>query len=452
MIIKIDHTVPSDFINETIIEKYSSIVSKLEQIPEDKYKFYTANYIVSYTVINLQLSYEDVQSISQNNGLYLDFLTYLSKIATLYFKLSEMTRDRDSLERDLNPLFLLYLTKDGKTFQFILNDFKPDYFIDSVKMMSTIIINYEAKLSDELFHIISKTHVQKDNTIFFENKISEWHIIQPLREVAKNISDKFYSERDNRSKKPSVIIESDDLNKKINVGNNWLLNFKKKDLFMSKPNDVALFCNISQQNLIKAKAAYTHLRSTLKSLHTNFPSEAQQKEIFDYFELVIQALIFSYTSLEAFANIIIPSNYEYIVESNGIKTIYSKDGIENKFHLRDKFKLILKDILKTEDVKSESWWPKYIELENIRNEIIHTKESTAEKRYNKLLKLGVFEIIEINQKVLKYYGNQIMLNDPYLINEYPVGFGFDETWPGLTSKKGFTDSLNLLNRVTVEEE
>ena len=103
--------------------------------------------------------------------------------------------------------------------------------------------------------------------------------------------------------------------------------------------------------------------------------------------------------------------------------------------------------MKTTDVSRENWWAKFIELEKIRNEIIHSKPSKSEDRYNKLLDTSIFEIIRVNQSILDYYGNSIIKTKPYLINEFPMGYGYDETWPGLTDKEGYKKSWNALNNI-----
>ena len=97
----------------------------------------------------------------------------------------------------------------------------------------------------------------------------------------------------------------------------------------------------------------------------------------------------------------------------------------------------LQDVLKTSDPTKELWWNKFIELENIRDEIIHSKQSNSVERYSKLLSKGIFEIISINDTIIKYYGKYILENNPNLLEDYPYGFGFDEFYPGLTNDENY---------------
>ena len=155
----------------------------------------------------------------------------------------------------------------------------------------------------------------------------------------------------------------------------------------------------------------------------------------------------SYTSLEAFANICIPENYIYVVEKDGIKTTYSKEAIERKFSLRDKFKNILKEILLTQDVSKTKWWCSFIKLEDIRNEIVHSKASKSEDRYSKLLEQNIFIIIEIHKVIIQYYGVFISENRKALLNEFPYGFGHDNVFPALMSDKNYEKSYRYIHNI-----
>lgn len=88
----------------------------------------------------------------------------------------------------------------------------------------------------------------------------------------------------------------------------------------------------------------------------------------------------------------------------------------------------------------------FIELEDLRNEIIHSKSSKSESRYTKLFDTRIFEIVRNHKTVIEYYGKFIDSADKELRNLFPYGFGldkiqfrnitedsFDETWKDLTN-------------------
>lgn len=126
-----------------------------------------------------------------------------------------------------------------------------------------------------------------------------------------------------------------------------------------------------------------------------------------------------------------------MIEKGGVKSIYSKEAIERKFSLKDKFKTILKSILNTPDPTLEKWWARFVDLENLRDEIIHTKQSKSENRYSQLLSKKIFQIIGIHKEIINYYGKYISKNKMELLQEFPYDFGFDDFYPGLTDDKNY---------------
>ncbi len=448
MRIVIDHTVPKEFLELLVVKHFPEIITDFQQLEKQPPRYYTSDFILGATTINIHLSEDDIKKIREENEDYKKLLSSLSIVLNPYYAISDHLKEKPTdVERDLNPLFVFYNSLDGNILQFIMNQYNSTHFIDSMIEVAKVVTFYENKSDVTLNDELSILHLQEDKKIYFENQTGNWKLIKPLNEIADEISIKFYENRDIRSKKPHVLIDSNNLNKKMNIGNNWVLSFKSTEIMMSKPNDVSLYCNISERASNDAKELLETMNLTMKGLIINFPSEAEQRSMFNYFELVIQAVIFSYTSIEAFANITIPSYYEYTETSGGVTTTFNKDAIERKFHLRDKLKKILKDILKISDVTSQTWWNDFIELEDIRNDYIHSKESSSEDRYNKLLDPKIFKLIDVNKKLLSYYGEVIMKSNPDLINEFPIGYGYDLTWPGLATSEGFESSRKVVMNI-----
>ncbi|SHG37612.1 hypothetical protein [Flavobacterium johnsoniae] len=319
-------------------------------------------------------------------------------------------------------------------------------FEDSLKLVLSLLSNQ----NEFLIKSIKGVFDEGDNKRIFRFDKNEWNIINPLNIMSSKLNDDYRKNKDFRIKKPHILINRDNIFKYFVLDTNWVLVFDKLETLMIKPNDVSIYSNIAEKKL---RASLLFYKKTIlprhKTYYGGFPSEEIQKEYFDYFELIIEAIIFSYTSLEAFANICIPDNHEYIIEKDGIKTIYSKEAIERKFSLREKFKNILKDILYTPDVAKTKWWNSFIELEDIRNEIIHSKSSKSEDRYSKLLQKKIFKIIEVNKIIIEYYGQFILENKKYLLNEFPYEFGYDDVHPGLMSNKNYEKSYKISHNINM---
>lgn len=249
-----------------------------------------------------------------------------------------------------------------------------------------------------------------------------------FEEIAAKDNREYIEKTDWRVRKPHVLFHENNPNKKIVVSNNWVLESDNLETMLDKPNDVAIYSNISTSNLERVKKF--HKEKIIPRQKSGWGSkdlnQKELKEYYDYFEIAITSVIFAYTAIEAFANICIPNNYIYSYTDNkGIEIIDKKEIIEKSYSLRDKLKKILPDVLGCASPTQEKWWNKFTELENLRNEIIHSKDSKSEDRYSKLLSTSIIRKVDVHKDVVQYYGNIINQNKKDLLDEYPNGFGFD---------------------------
>lgn len=327
-------------------------------------------------------------------------------------------------------------------------DFLGIYYIKAFESSLNQILSLIKEENPSLEKSIKEFHNEGNNNRVFLYKDNNWEVIDPLVEIAASTNKKYRENKDPRIRKPLIIVNRDNIWKYFVFDTNWVLVFDKLETMLVQPNDVSLYSNIAEKNLNEARLFYDkHVAPRHEYYHGSFPSEKTQKEYFDYFELIIQAVIFSYTSLEAFANICIPPNYKYSIEKEGIKTIYSKEAIERKFSLREKFKNVLQEILITEDVTRSKWWATFIKLEDIRNEIIHSKPSKSENRYSKLLEKKIFDTVMIHRIIIEYYGSLITKNRTALLNEFPYDFGFDNVSPGMMNDKEYEKSYRVIHNI-----
>lgn len=108
---------------------------------------------------------------------------------------------------------------------------------------------------------------------------------------------------------------------------------------------------------------------------------------------------------------------------------------------------MLKQILKTPDPTKEDWWQQFIKLEEIRDEIIHTKESKSEERYSSFLSKNIFKQIEISKEIISFYGYYIEKNVRDLLADYPYDFGYDNVLPYFISDEDYDKHMRNLRGI-----
>jgi hypothetical protein len=451
----------SDFLFASNDSTFDLFIKKLlvEKIEE------TGITVESKNILNEQLvnksewiNNSSVINIFLNDSFLNNHLEKNDKTPIFYDNLKEILKPLTSISQTLytkidlpksKPFALLtlyYKTKDGFVFKFLFDIVGDEsVYLDILHKAISTIRHYNEEGENELKIAVKNSFTQTNEIKYFIYTEDNWLVLNPIVEVTKKITEEYRENKDFRISKPTVLMQRDDFSKHIILDKNWVLEFDGLETMLIKPNDVILYSNISSKNLSEAKSFYEKYIIPRQSEYGGgFPSLEIQKLYYDYFELIIESVIFAYTSIESFANICIPKRYSYFTESNGVKSIYSKEAIERKFTLRDKLKKIITEILNTPDVSKEKWWTSFIKLEEIRNEIIHTKQSISESRYSQFLTKDIFEIIETHKEIINYYGFYIAKNKQDLLNEFPYQFDYDEFHPNLTSKESFEKSIKVL--------
>lgn len=247
-----------------------------------------------------------------------------------------------------------------------------------------------------------------------------------VKEYAKKLAVDLKKGRDKREKKPFILFCESDFTKYISLSSSWILSLGNHQIHLIQPNDIALYSNITEAEILRAKAFYSekilpYVTHTSGGLIPVIPDS--ESLYLDYFESIIKAVIFSFTSLETFSNICLPYDYEF-TDPNGKK--FNREKIERYKPLEYKLEYVLTDILQSGNPTKETWWPTFQKLKDIRDQIIHSKPSKAEERYALFLSPDIFNTIECYKEVLNYYGHYINANYEILLDEYPYGFGFDD--------------------------
>lgn len=437
------------FIEKLLVEKSkdSGVTAECKKfLKEDLIN--DSEWLNSISVINIFLNDSFLEHHFEKNEKIAIFYENLKEILKPLVAISQTLYTQIDLPKS-KPFALLtlhYKTKDGFILKFLF-DIPGDEntYIAILQKAITVIKNYNEEGENDLREAVKNSFTQCTEIKYFIYIENNWSVLNPIAEETKKITEKYKENRDFRISKPTVLMQRDNFSRHLILDRNWVLEFDRLETMLIKPNDVILYSNISLKNLEKAKSFYDEFIIPRHNKYEgSFPSLKIQNLYYDYFELIIESVIFAYTAIESFANICIPENYSHCTESAGIKTIYSKEAIERKFSLKEKLKKILSEILDTPDVSKEKWWNSFIKLEEIRNEIIHTKQSKSENRYSQLLKREIFDIIQTHKEIIHYYGYYIAKNKQDLLNEFPYDFGYDGFYPNLTNKESLDKSIKTL--------
>lgn len=216
---------------------------------------------------------------------------------------------------------------------------------------------------------------------------------------------------------------------------------KNRKIDYYSPNNIGILLTAAKRFKNFAKNIYIltfsqdeyFTKKVKEELHRN------SKDIYDYIETIQIALVFSYTTIETFANTSIPDEYVYETKNNkGILEKYDKDSIERWIPLKEKISIILVNILKTPDIKKETFWNDFCKLEKIRNSIIHQKNISGQDFYKNYFDKKIFNICEVAEKIITFF---VKNNKSNLVNVL---------WPVLNDDK--TDVIFTYNDIESEFE
>ena len=409
-------------------------LEKKEIIPDDGFLYFPS-------WINIYLTEDFIaQHFILKTDIYQAFNRYLGDI----FEMIGRAEDRSTNSVRSATYSFFYKGNNGKVLIFQMQNKTSDLLKKQHLQLLSFIANLTSGNSPKVDGAIEHSYSYNNAIYYVGYDEATWNIIDPLLYVAEQLNQEYKEHADLRAHKPDIILQKDKLNRKHTFGDDWVLEFDGLSTLLNRPNDVSLYSSICEKNLTAAKKFYEEVILIRHKYHTgDFPLIEQQKEYFDYFELITTALIFAYNSIEAFTNSFIPYDYTY-TKPNGTK-VMDKIHIERYFSLRDKLKINLTEIYQTPDPESEQWWKDLTQLQDLRDQTIHTKQNHSQVRYSKLLSRNIFEIINVYKDIISYYGKYIIAKNSRLINEFPYNFGFDEVQPYLMTERTYKDIYNSLH-------
>ncbi|MFZ1520057.1 MAG: hypothetical protein WAU11_14865 [Ignavibacteriaceae bacterium] len=212
-----------------------------------------------------------------------------------------------------------------------------------------------------------------------------------------------------------------------------------------QPNNIALLLSISKKQLTNAISFFNENFKNVSSFdYIQFNGNKKKfigetsKLICDYIEFIETSIVFSYTAVEAFANISIPEHFKYAYKnkSKNFEGNYDKNEIERWIPLTEKITKILPEIFKVKKPTRKNWWGDFIKLENLRHNIIHQKSIDSTEFYKEYFKKEIFRVCQSAEILIQYFydetakQNKTHIMWPWLRktkSEFPISFEFDES-------------------------
>lgn len=427
-----------------VVSKYSSIddLSVKTLVINTKERYTRKNWIpkISYSNIYIGESFIN-HHVIKNSESFESFNSFFpDMIKSVNDKTQELKEIIDKNPDNPNNIFMsvFFKTHDNFIFQFLYRIENHIIDTDSFNKLLDIIIQYEKIRKPDFIKKVQHTLKQRNRTVYFEFSNGQWIIVDPMVRLCREINNEYLKGKDIRIRKPLVFVHKEYFGKRFEFDTNWVLSSDTLETMMIRPNEVSLFNHISDMFLEKGKTFFKEtLLFRLQHQSGRFPTIEDQKEYYDFFETMMVSLIFSYTSIETLVNICIPFYFKKRIRENGKYRWIFKQDVEREFELTRKMNPILKDILRTPDPSSQSWWKPFLELKGIRDEIIHSKQSKSEELYSQFLTERIIPIIEVKNEIIKFYGKYINLNKRELLEDFPYDFGFDEFIPIFRNERYF---------------
>lgn len=235
--------------------------------------------------------------------------------------------------------------------------------------------------------------------VILGHKIQDYNLFD-----LRSMKPKFYEKADHEG---YLIQELDQCNLDSDTGLKYFI-----------PNSISLSISVCKKNMDHAKHLYREniLPNSGSDLITDKIDINKINDVstlvYDFLELVQTSIVFAYISLESFANLSIPEDYQFKKSNNkGIEEIYNKGAIERWITLDQKLSIILKEIYKTNEIKTTKIWKQFKYLEALRHQIIHQKSIVNIEYFKMYFNPKIFEISTIPNEVISFYENQHMASN-----------------------------------------
>ncbi|NTV06152.1 MAG: hypothetical protein HGA59_06545 [Chlorobiaceae bacterium] len=185
------------------------------------------------------------------------------------------------------------------------------------------------------------------------------------------------------------------------------------------PSLTALYLSMANKNYDASKELY--------EMVINDCINDEYCNLFDYYELSISAILFSFSAIESFANEKIAQDKYYEKKfKNGIYGALSSDSIE-WLSLDEKIGDVLPQQLNIQTIKGTTLWQSYINLRKIRNKIVHPTKKDLNRSniltgkypvniWHNLIKSNDKKYPEVAKKIIFHFEDK--QNPPHWLKYY----------------------------------
>jgi len=373
-----------------------------------------------------------------------NFRELINPFLKVIIKVNEYMKEHRETIRPLTDVSFFIEIESNVVLCFLLDDItSSDNFRTQIEGIVSL-INRVVDGDEDATKSMSDAFKPDKRSVFymFNGEDQKWHITNLLFQLGKEKMLRVKEGHDTRFYKPHMMVNENNLTKEFTFPSNWRITNRKRGYVMDKPNDMALYASIANKALDRAVAKYKEIHK--KDVTDLILSEETSSEFCDYFEEIILAIIMSYTTIECMANSCLPFFYKYTIVKDDIRTTYTKEEIERKFHLKDKLKKILPDAISVKSPIEQKWWQNLVDLQYIRDELIHSKDAKAEERYSLLIDERIWDVASCHNVIISHYAQELCKMKSPIINDFPVGVDCDEIIPGLMSEKSYENMYKSL--------
>lgn len=245
---------------------------------------------------------------------------------------------------------------------------------------------------------------------------------------------------------PKILIPNDIKDYKFLSRNIEEVEIKKNKVKFITPSMVALQINIANEALREIKASNKRIQNIYSEQDFNNESMGESLvdhtlEIYSFIEHAQKAIIFSFTALETFINLSIPSDFIWKKPTARKTEVYNKEQIERYITWREKINLVVTDIYQMPQIKQMGFWSDLIELLDIRNSLIHIKSSDDTRVLTEILNKDIFKICFSSQEYINYISEHMVEND----NVKPTDI---ERFPIISNKRKIALIQNRVNEIS----
>lgn len=180
---------------------------------------------------------------------------------------------------------------------------------------------------------------------------------------------------------------------------------ENKKLSFARPNEISLSMNIAKKSLEKSLEIRNKMLKSFGGEKSVDLYGEQVNDIYDYLEEVQKTIIFSYKAIESLCNSAIPSDYTYkkAISKKGIHEIYDKSAIERWITTTEKVSKILPNIYNCATPTKQSFWGHFKKLEELRNDIIHSKSGSTSALLSELLSSDIDKYFKSCERMLLFF-------------------------------------------------